>query len=137
MASVASRVRVGPSNVPDAGDGVFAVAELRENSLLAWYRGERLTAAQFDARYADGKSTHVLQLSCDVYVDASRGGNWTAKINDARGSGDAANVRFTVAGAVRSLRRIHAGEELLLDYGPHFFHAPHAGKRCTAKPRDL
>lgn len=118
-------VRVARSTVPAAGRGVFAAVDLPARRLLGVYRGVKLSASEYDAAFASAERppTYVLQVSPRVYVDAAdpAARNWTALINDPRGTGATANVEFTAGGHIKTLRAIAAGEELLIDYGAAYW----------------
>ena len=116
-------VRVGASAIAGAGQGVFAATALPSNRRLGWYRGAALTEREFDAEYGETRAEYVLQLARNLYVDASdrSTANFVSMVNDARRSGLQANVAFTHQGALRTLRSIGAGEELLVDYGGSYW----------------
>lgn len=122
---VASKgIEIRASGVLGAGRGAFALAALPPNTIIGLYRGETLTPEQYDAKYPHGAlASFVLQTGLRRFIDASNEAqaNWTRYINDCRGSGLSNNVEFTVRGGVRTKRRIRAGEELLVDYGPEYF----------------
>lgn len=116
-------VDVKPSRIPGAGRGVFAVVDIPAHRVLGYYRGRLLTAAEFDAAYGARQATYVLMVAKNKYVDASdpAHANWTAMINDARGSGARTNCVFTGGGTIKTKRRIAAGEELLVAYGADYW----------------
>jgi len=107
-------------------NGVYTTRPREENELIAFYDCERVTDAQLDLVYGVG-GTRVYTLddsSVDgTYADAHRQRCIAALINDARGARRAGvkdNVYFCNLSqpyAIRALRRIEAGEELLLNYG--------------------
>lgn len=113
-------VDVRRSSIKGAGNGVFALVDLPARRVIGEFAGVVLTEAQYDAKYADRVATYVLQVGRD-YIDASMGGNWTATLNDARGSGQRANVTFTHGRKVLTTRRIRAGTELFAAYGRGFW----------------
>lgn len=116
-------VRVAPSTIVGAGKGVFAVVDLPAKRVLGWYRGVLLTQAQFDALYGPAPPTYVLDVGRGKYVDAvdTAHRNWTAMVNDARGTGRRPNCVFTAAGSVKTTRPIKAGEELFISYGAGYW----------------
>lgn len=120
---VAARcVSIRPSDIVGAGLGVFAATALPPHRILGYYRGEQLTLEQYDERYPHGAlAAYVLQTGLTTFLDARDETHWTRFINDCRGSGMANNVEFTARGGVRTRRRILAGEELYVNYGPEYF----------------
>jgi len=117
-AAATAGVRVGPSSIPNAGQGVFASRELPKGVVLGAYAGERLTLAEMDARYPRGDARYVLDVR-GVYLDAAdpAHSNWTRYINSPHGTRLRANVAFRGSGSVVTARRIRSGEELLVSYG--------------------
>lgn len=116
-------VRVAPSTIVGAGNGVFAVVALPAKRVLGWYRGVLLTQAQFDALYGTAHPTYVLEVGTGKFVDAVDPAhrNWTAMVNDARGTGRRPNCVFTAAGSLKTTRPIKAGEELFISYGAGYW----------------
>ena len=102
------------------GKGVFAVVDLPAGRLLAYYKGERLSNEEYEKRYsrktagsgyALDMETHVLDAANLKYSD------WTRYVNDAHGTKHRTNCEFSVGGAIKTKRRIAAGEELFVGYG--------------------
>lgn len=116
-------VEVRPSTIPGAGRGAFACVDIPSNRVIGRYRGRLLTEAEFDARYAGTPGGYVLQVGRDRYVDASDPAfsNWTAMINDVRGAGARANVIFTAAASIKTVRHINPGDEILVSYGKFYW----------------
>lgn len=134
-------VRVTQSSVPGAGRGLFA----------AWHdglpKGHRIpyTGDEIALRSDEDGGPYVLEMKRGSGIDAARRncglGRW---VNDPRGARDAAgrrkeaNCEFVVhtprgarqrVGAVRTLRPIVRGEELLVRYGEEYW-SFHPAARC-------
>jgi hypothetical protein len=113
----------------DRGLGVFALRDIPPETTLGWYRGEALDGEALEARYPDPAAPprYVLQVADDVYVDGVNPEyrNWTALINDARGTGLPVNVQFGAHGGRRGLLRtvlpVAAGDELLWTYSKSYW----------------
>lgn len=108
---------VRPSSVH--GLGAFAVRRIRAGTRIAEYVGERLTAAEVDARYADDEAqrahTFLFRVDDDTYVDASHGGNASRFINhscDPNCESDVIDGHVYIT----ALRDISRGAELTYDY---------------------
>lgn len=104
---------------------MFTVSTLPDGRDIAWHMGRAHGRHRLAACYPPGACPcYVLQLSSRRVVDAI--GNDAAcdgfahLINDYRGSGRRSNVRFTANGGVKTLRSVHAGKELYVDYGPQY-----------------
>ena len=128
-------LRVRPSTVQGAGRGLFAARELPANHRVPY------TGDEIELRAEENGGPYVLETRRGTGIDAARRnsglGRW---VNDPRGAIDeqgrprAANCEFTLhtprgerqrVAAVRTLRPIVRGEELLVRYGSGYwrFHA--------------
>jgi len=141
-ADTADMLRWGPtlvvckSLIKGGGNGVYATVDIPAGSYVGWYRGVALDGAEFRAKYPRDDAEYVLELFTDaLFVDAAPLGvrNFSAYINDFRGSSRSRNCFFTRKGAVRTLRHIAAGEELYLDYGEGYWDGRHEDKEAKAK----
>ena len=133
-------VRVKPSSVPDAGRGLYVA---RRSGLP---KGHRIpyTGDEIDLTRAAAGGPYVLQTKLGTGIDAARRnagfGRW---VNDPRGAIDEAgrplqaNCEFALStppgggqriAAVRTLRPVSRGEELLVRYGSGYWRF-HAAKR--------
>ena len=67
-------VKVGTSNIPNAGRGLFAKQRIRKGQVIADYTlgTERLTAAQFTSRYPSKRATHVWTPDGKVFTVGTR-----------------------------------------------------------------
>jgi RNase H-like domain found in reverse transcriptase/Reverse transcriptase (RNA-dependent DNA polymerase)/Integrase zinc binding domain/Chromo (CHRromatin Organisation MOdifier) domain len=142
-------VRVKPSCVDGAGRGLFAA---RHGGLPAGHRIP-YTGDEIALTRSDRGGPYVLETKRGAGIDAARRncglGRW---VNDPRGTVDeqgrarGANCEFVLhtppgsgqrVAAVRTLRPIVRGEELLVRYGADYwrFHASKAPSRRQAKQR--
>lgn len=114
-------ISVRPSDVH--GDGVFANVHLRPGLRLAYYRGEIMSKADFDARYANTTAHYGLCIPKDRVIDGvnPKLSNWTRYINDPYGTTRQPNCIYTVNAIVQTTRPIEPNEELLMDYGSGYF----------------
>ena len=123
-------VRVGESNVPGAGRGIYARVDLRRGDVLCKVYGPVLTeeeAAEYEARCKDG-SRYFLGLGDGRIMIVKGPGRYA---NDARGPvrvpGLRNNCRFVEDedGAVwlEATRAIPAGSECLVPYGAAYWAA--------------
>ena len=100
------------------GKGVFAKTRIPAGTRLIEYKGERLTEAQVDRRYAKDDDPHTFLFSLDdgMVIDASRKGNSARWINHSC----APNCEAVDDGDrifIETLRAIRPGEELSYNYG--------------------
>lgn len=111
---------------PIHGNGVFAATDLPAEARLVEYKGQRLTHAQADRRYAgnaDSGHTFLFTLNDRYIIDANVDGNVARWINHGcepncqavqvdASDGDLRHDRVFI----ETLRPIKAGEELTYDY---------------------
>jgi len=139
-------VRVRPSSIRGAGRGLFA----------AWQgglaKGRRIpyTGDEIQLRADEAGGPYVLQTKRGAGIDAARRNSGLARwVNDPRGAVDSqgrarqANCEFVLhtppgggqrIAAVRTLRPIVKGEELLVKYGATYWRF-HAGRMQHKEPR--
>ena len=126
-------LRVKPSSINGAGRGLFASKDLPVGYNLP-YTGDLVTESDGEGQHG---GEYVLELSKTRAIDAARRNAGVARwVNDPRkatspdGRPLAANCKFVVhtprgtsvrAGAVRTLRTILKGEELLVAYGESYW----------------
>ncbi len=116
-------LRVKPSQVQNAGFGLFATKRMAKDARIAAYTGQRRTRAQVNERYGGDTGQYVLCRSDNECFDASASNSSLARFaNDARGSSFANNAWFT-RGATRgppllcATRAIPVGREVFVSYG--------------------
>jgi uncharacterized protein len=120
------------------GRGVYARLPIPEGMRIIEYRGERISAAEADARYPDDDSmpyhTFLFEVDDDVVIDAAHGGNTARWINHSCDP----NCEVVLDEGrlyIEAMRDIAPGEELAYDY--NFIlpvrHSPAMKKRfpCT------
>jgi len=121
------RVWVEHSTVPSAGLGLFARQDFGAGAVICEYRGERLTAEQFVARYPDDDARYAFSTT-DGYLDAAGVSHSSAaRYVNAVGPNGTPNLRavehegrvFMVAALP-----VSAGEELFFDYGSTYLWRP-------------
>lgn len=79
-------VVVQKSRISQAGYGVFAVRDFAAGEKILEYTGDRLSKQELDQRYGDSLGVYVLQVTKDIYIDASSVRSGVARfVNDARG----------------------------------------------------
>jgi SET domain-containing protein len=137
-------IEMRPSSIPGAGTGVFAKNDIPANTQLGYYRGEHLSAEEFENKFRDaGLGTYVLTLedpedkTKNFYVDGLKKGNWTSRINSPKGTLHKANIIFYTNGTVVSRRNIKAGEELFVGYGPKYWNNRYWKKNNNATTRKM
>ena len=115
---------IRPSTIPNAGLGLFTLQEFKSGDLIVPYKGEILTRAQMDERYGNGLATYALQINKNTYIDSAcaRGTasfiNTFPRHNNARFSVHSGRAGHPPGASVRATKKIPAGSEIFVDYGP-------------------
>src|SRR3954453_23378671 len=111
--------RFAVRNSPIHGRGVFALTHIPKGMRLIEYKGELITDAEADRRYAGlhENSPHTMLFSVDggLVIDATRPGNSARWINHSCAPNceiDEKNIRVFID----ARRDIRPGEELTYDY---------------------
>jgi uncharacterized protein len=101
------------------GRGVFALTRIPKGSRIIEYKGERISSAEADARYAEEQesSSHTMLFAVDekLVIDATRTGNSARYINHScRPNCESVDERERIY--IEAIRDIRKGEELTYDY---------------------
>ena len=80
-------LRVKPSQIQNAGFGLFATKRMAKNARIAAYDGKRRTRADVEQEYGDETGQYVLCRNDKECFDASASNSSLARYaNDARGT---------------------------------------------------
>ena len=110
-------VAVAPSQMPNAGRGLFAKKPIRKGEIVADYTfAPKISRAAYDAKRLAGTATHIAMIKGDYY-DASDVSTTVAGMANRAPSGGRNNLRLTKTGKLQAQRSIAQGRELLLAYG--------------------
>jgi hypothetical protein len=132
--------RIKASSVPGAGKGLWAATrDFRPGQIVAHYTGDLVPTAAGGRADGFGGSHYVLELSDAVSLDAARTNTADGRmVNDARGSGQRPNCRFSVnqrtkTATLRALKPIKKGAEMLVSYGRQFWSRARGGPRQASR----
>ena len=121
--------RIKPSTLQGAGKGLFAARDFRKGDKVARYTGDLIPVAK-EAKHGENHSHYQLLLSEQgqgAIIDAARTNAAEGRmVNDARGSGQRNNCRFSCdqtrkTAVLRATRNIKKGEELFVNYGRDYW----------------
>jgi len=121
-----TKLRIGPSTVPEWGRGAFVCHPVAAGRMIDEYVGELISEAECSRRFPVHRNGHnyMFSVTSDVVIDASRVGNDTRYINHDPVAPNceprAWFVRTRWRLALHAARDIAEGEELFFDYGPTF-----------------
>ena len=122
------------SRIPSGGMGLFATGNIAKGSVVCPpYTGHLITHEERDRRYGASEyslAPYALEIAKNCSVDAALRRCAASYINDARGSGAAANARYRLHAPSKTVeiiavRDISAGEEITVTYGPSYFLKKH------------
>jgi hypothetical protein len=114
-------LRVAPSTIPGAGDGLFTTRPRKRGDKIVEYRGELLDGPEVDERYGvDATAPYALELSANDPIIDSACERWTAAYINHKGISQA-NCRFSRGQDGRAwvvaTKTIPADRELTVSYG--------------------
>jgi hypothetical protein len=110
---------------------------MRKGQSVVNYEGESLSLTELVGRYGEATAPYALEVTADCFIDCALRRGIGAYINAARQKNgiktSPANVRFVVHTARRTarfvtIRRIRAGQEILVAYGGEYWRDP---TRCA------
>jgi hypothetical protein len=120
--------RIKASSIPGAGKSLWAATrDYPPGAFVASYTGDLVPTQAGKEADGFGGSHYVLELSEAVSIDAARTNTADGRmVNDARGSGQRANVRFSVnqrnkTAVLRTTRWVRKGQEFRASYGRLFW----------------
>lgn len=117
---------VKPSQIPNAGMGLFTEDAIQEGELIVEYTGEITSWAKVKE---DWKNVYIYYISEDVVINAKNFPDVHARYaNDAEGLTSVKNLRnnsefINLEGRIyiRAIRSIAAGEEIFVSYGEDYW----------------
>ncbi len=115
---------VGPSEIPNAGRGAFAVRGLKKGDTIGSYivATVKQTPAEFKNNHPSGRATHTAKVGNHYYTALGAGfrtHNQVGMLNTA-GRGGRNNAKLLASGRVVASRGVKKGDELLLAYGTSY-----------------
>ncbi|HET8897455.1 MAG TPA: SET domain-containing protein-lysine N-methyltransferase [Rhodanobacteraceae bacterium] len=119
--------RIAARRSPIHGNGVFAVAPIKQGAKVIEYKGRMITHAQADRLYGDGADTghtFLFTLNEKYILDANHDGNNARWINHSCEPNCEAAIHEASDGnprhdrvIIEAVRDIEPGEELTYNYG--------------------
>lgn len=113
---------VKKSTIKKAGNGLYALKDIKKGDTIGDYKGVVLNEKQFNNQKE--MSMYVLFVTKNHYIDAKdpKKSNYTRYINHS----SKPNCVFVTSNRwktakVKAIKNIKTGEELFLDYGPDYW----------------
>ena len=122
-------LRVGPSTIEGAGDGLFVTRAHRAGDMLCVYRGTALTLAKVLKMSVSDRDYTVGGFGLNLHIDAKPHPHIVARfINDNFRVPGASNAKFVKikqdkCALVVATRDLAAGEEIFISYGDGYWRA--------------
>lgn len=111
-----------PSQIPGAGNGCFALSDMKAGTTIGIYRGELLSEEELNRRFGSNWPSTCLQLPCGtVILPRAEDANHCHMINDGFVSGYNVNVIFCQDARMELCDDVKAGDELLTVYGDSYW----------------
>lgn len=124
------RVHVGPSRI--AGQGLFAAQNIKQDTKIIRYIGEKITHEESDRRLAAG-NVYIFGLDERYAIDGDVPKN-TARFINHSCAPNCHTEQFGNTIWIIAIRDIAAGEELTYNYGYEVNDEPAEPCHCGAKP---
>jgi hypothetical protein len=123
-------LRIKPSNIPNAGYGLFTTRDRQKNEKLDDYirpDGPYMrvqTREEIDAEYGENTAPYVWCGRKNRCWNAkSTQSNWASKANSCDYPGNRKKCTGVIkeTGALRTLTKLNAGDEILIRYGRQYY----------------
>jgi uncharacterized protein len=130
-------LRVKPSQIKQAGLGLYTTRHFKKGQRLDKYKGEVMGSSSFDRRYPKNKlAQYGLTIGKHKFVDGrSTQSSWARYANDARGSRFRNNANLTAGnrktwGGLVAKNNIPPNREVFTSYGKSYWRAPDSASSC-------
>ena len=117
-----------PSNIPNAGTGLFTAIKIYKDEVVSIYKGEIITNKEAHARAAAGNDQYFIDISPARILDSKPVEGFAKYANDAKGrEGKDFKNNTKIAFKNRrqvcliATRNIKAEEEILCSYGKEYW----------------
>lgn len=117
-----TQIRVGQSNIPNGGRGVFAKERIRKNTIISnmTLGTERMDEATFNQRYSNRRATHVVKIGRSYYDATNANKSISGMFNHRDTTHCPKNAKLQNSGTVKTIKAIPAGREICISYGPAY-----------------
>jgi len=111
-----TKVEVRQSNIPNAGRGLFAKEDIRQNEVFGNYKlgTQRMSQQQFNDKYPNNDATHVAKIGQFYYDAINPRKSIAGMANTRRGRN---NAKINNNGKLVAIKRIPEDREIYLRHG--------------------
>lgn len=117
-----------PSQLPNAGNGLFTAIAIYKDETIAVFKGELLTDIQAEKRALEGNDKYFINLLNGSIMDSMNVACFAKYANDASGFANSNfknNAKITLDDndkvCIQATRNIKANEELFCSYGKSYW----------------
>jgi SET domain-containing protein len=119
---------IQPSQLPDAGNGLFTAITIYKDEVISLFRGEILSDEEAALRAAKGNTDYFMNMPDGTILDTMRVNGFAKYANDVHGSEKTnylSNARITLDEnnkvCIAANRNIKSGEEIFCSYGKAYW----------------
>ena len=117
-------LEVKTSNIPNSGDGLFTLTDIKKGELICEFTGVEISPKEA-AKLEGIRGHYLIQRDNGTILDVFNSDSPAIKCNDARGSNfkNNASINEVENGEIWLIatRRIKAGEEIFCSYGDEYW----------------
>jgi hypothetical protein len=118
-------LRIKPSNIPNAGKGLFAWKKpIARNTLISKYTGRKLSKKELDQKYGKGRADYAICNQRGRCVDSTYTTDAAARfVNDSKGTsfGNNSKINGKQIFKLKATRAIPANNEIFTSYGREYW----------------
>jgi hypothetical protein len=118
-------LRIKPSNIPNAGKGLFAWKKpIARNTLISKYTGRKLSKKELDKKYGKGRADYAICNQRGRCVDSTYTTDAAARfVNDSKGTsfGNNSKINGKQIFKLKATRAIPANNEIFTSYGREYW----------------
>jgi len=141
--SYAYNLKIKPSNIPNAGKGLFAYDPLsgdpnevlfNREETICQYKGEIIDKDELIRRYANKTAPFAIGVSANSFEDGARVRGIGSLANTNPGNNNATLSIYRGRASLKATKPIRNGEEIYLSYGREYkIHEPGVQSTTTTK----
>lgn len=127
-AQEADYLYVGPSQIPNSGNGLYTAIDIFRDETISIFKGEMLTNTQAKKREQAGKDHYFINLPDGRIMDSMNVKCFAKFANDAKGNTKTKHTNNTIITinedgevCIEALKNIKAHEELFCSYGKRYW----------------